>query len=133
MKTLHNFYTYTFIVFLILLIAVLVTRVASGDGTREKKYKTLSVAELSHWLNSDRPFILVDSRSRNAYEASHIEGAINLPMGAFDDMFRALPKDRTVAIICYYGLFSQVAAQKLIQNSYSEVYSVAGGMRAWSK
>jgi rhodanese-related sulfurtransferase len=53
-------------------------------------------------------------------------------MGEFDELLMTIQKDKPVVLICYFGLFSRVGAQKLLKNGYSEVYSVAGGMRAWN-
>ena len=44
--------------------------------------------------------VIVDSRPESAYKSEHIKGAINIPIGAPDDAFGVLPKDKKIIVYC---------------------------------
>lgn len=118
-----------------LLVLVFCLSVLSGcaliDAYTDAKYETLSVEELNDMILQGQKFTLVDSRKKEDFDELHITGAINVPMGDFDEMFESIPKGKPVAIICYLGLFSRVGAQTLVKNGYEHVFSVSGGMSSW--
>jgi rhodanese-related sulfurtransferase len=46
-------------------------------------------------------FLLVDARSRDAYEREHITGAISIPFGEADVLSPRLPIDREIVTYCW--------------------------------
>jgi rhodanese-related sulfurtransferase len=72
---------------------------------------------------------LVDVRSKDEYQAGHIDGAINVPV---DDVaehdFGA--KDKTLIVYCGSGARSARAAQKLVEHGYTDVNDL-GAMSNW--
>ncbi len=44
--------------------------------------------------------VIVDSRPEFAYKHEHIAGSINIALGAPDDAFASLPKDKKVIVYC---------------------------------
>lgn len=44
--------------------------------------------------------IIVDSRQEFAYKNEHIAGSINIALGAPDDAFAALPKNKKIIVYC---------------------------------
>ena len=44
--------------------------------------------------------VLVDSRPEFAYKHEHIAGAINITLGADDEAFAALPKNKKIIVYC---------------------------------
>lgn len=75
--------------------------------------------------------LLIDARTPREYEASHLEGAINMNVLASDfrDLARELPKDQPVYIYCASGTRSGRAAGILEAMGFPAVYNV-GGMDA---
>ena len=49
-----------------------------------------------------------------------------------DEMLAGLPKDALIVFHCHHGGRSMAAAQEALQQGYSQVYNVAGGIDAWS-
>ena len=101
---------------------------------------TLSVETLHAWLQEGRAVSLVDVRPT----AQRAEGAIpgSLRIDAYEALWACdpsalieltLPCDRPVVTICKAGkLASQVAAEQLAARGL-EVFSLEGGMQAWSE
>ena len=125
---LSNHSQYWFVLFFCLSV---LSGCALIDAYTDAKYETLSVEELNDMILQGQKFTLVDARKKEDFDESHIAGAINVPIGEFDETFESIPKDKPVAIICYLGLFSRVGAQTLVKNGYEQVFSVSGGMSSW--
>lgn len=86
------------------------------------------------YTDENEPARMVDARSRTAYDAAHIEGAVlsSAPDGVENDPVADWPKgDR---IICYCGCphhLSSMRAASLIQDGYENVMVIDEGFGAW--
>ena len=77
--------------------------------------------------------LLVDVREESEWAAGHAAGAIHLSKGIIErDIETRVPDPRT-RLLCYCGggYRSALVADNLRKMGYDEVYSVAGGWRAW--
>lgn len=45
-----------------------------------------------------RPPVIVDVRSRDEFEAAHIRGAVNLPLGELDRRYSEIPREGLVVL-----------------------------------
>ena len=73
--------------------------------------------------------LVLDVRPKAAYDAEHIENAVNIPAGQIRQRLAELPKDKTIMIHCFKGYTSYVVARILAQNGFNNIVSYAGG---WS-
>jgi rhodanese-related sulfurtransferase len=76
---------------------------------------------------------LIDVREDNEWERGHARGAEHIGRGVIErDIERAAP-DRAAELILYCGggYRSALAADNLGRMGYTNVYSLAGGWRAW--
>jgi rhodanese-related sulfurtransferase len=75
---------------------------------------------------------VVDVRTRQEYEAGHIEGAMNIPNETIgSDKVDALPDlEATILLYCRSGARSSQAARKLIALGYTNVLDF-GGIIDW--
>jgi len=44
--------------------------------------------------------VIVDARGDGAYKSERIAGALNIPLGATEDKFASLPKDKKIIVYC---------------------------------
>ena len=98
-----------------------------------RKYGILSVEKLKKMIDCGKCVTIVDCRSSDMFESAHIPGAMSLPYDKFMLNFSSIPSDGVVVTVCYVGMFSRVAAQKLCDSGYLKVFSLAGGMKRWGK
>jgi rhodanese-related sulfurtransferase len=84
-------------------------------------------SEVEHWqrLNRSDPFIL-DVRDPEEYEASHIPGAVNIPLNELRQRLSELPRDREIWTHCFVGQRSYYAERILRQNGF-QVKNLSGG------
>ncbi|HLS45266.1 MAG TPA: rhodanese-like domain-containing protein [Ornithinicoccus sp.] len=80
--------------------------------------------------HADGGFVL-DVREPAEYVTGHVPGAVLAPMSRITSALDAVPRDRTVHVICQTGNRSAAMADLLVALGYDAV-SVAGGTSAWS-
>lgn len=99
------------------------------------------LGDLRLWYAEDWPkcaesaFIL-DVRSPAEYDAWHLPGAVNIPLGALRARLGQIPKDRPVRVYCKVGFRSYLAQRLLQQRGFSDVATLSGGVttfRAWHR
>lgn len=93
--------------------------------------KLLTVAELKQRL-AQAPLTVVDVRTDEELAIAALPGALHIPMHELPQRLGELPAAGPVAVLCHHGVRSEMAARFLERNGFSDVYSVAGGIDAWS-
>ena len=83
---------------------------------------TISVEELR---NEEKPYIL-DVRTIEEYNLSHIDGAINIPLDELRENLKKLDKSKEIVVHCHSGLRSYLACRILKQKGYN-VKNLIGG------
>ena len=83
---------------------------------------TISVEELK---NKENPYIL-DVRTVEEYNLSHIDGAINIPLDELRENLEKLDKSKEIIVHCHSGLRSYLACRILKQKGYN-VKNLIGG------
>lgn len=116
--------------FKILLIPFTLFSICSG-------FQELSPDTLSQWLKGNAPFdfILIDLRETSELTTiigSENCGAYNFPYSSkvFDKIVQTLPKDTMIILYCASGNRSKQAAKEL-DNEFSNILSLTGGMNSW--
>jgi len=77
--------------------------------------------------------ILVDVREQNEYDEVRIPGSILIPLSTFTARFEELPKDKPLVMQCRSGARSGQATQYLLDNGYTDVVNMTGGILAWAE
>lgn len=90
--------------------------------------------DLCHWnevekIKSDGGLI-VDVRAPDLYEAEHIEGSINVPLGQLRSRLDELSKDKTIFVYCQVG-FSSYLAYRILQHNGYKVKNLTGGFNTY--
>lgn len=78
------------------------------------------------------PLHLYDVRTEDEYERASIVGAVLLEAEVVDEI-AALPRDTPLYFHCHHGVRSQRAAEHFVEKGFREVYSLVGGIDAWSQ
>ncbi len=60
----------------------------------------LSPDEVKEKLDSGADVVIVDVRSREAYDEGHIKGAISIPLSEVESRYNELPEDKEIIIYC---------------------------------
>lgn len=87
---------------------------------------SISVDELDAWLGANDPLIL-DVRDAFAFQKSHIDGAVNIPLEILSEQIEAIPTDRPVLVYCTTGKKSHQATRLLLGARGGQVVNLSGG------
>ncbi len=80
----------------------------------------------------DSGAFMLDVREPFEWEELHMPGATLIPLGELEARLDELPADQEIVVVCRSGNRSATGRDILKSAGYSQVTSMAGGMRAWS-
>ncbi len=75
--------------------------------------------------------VIVDIRDPHSYANGHITGSTHLDNQSLPDFIAAADLDHPLIVTCYHGHSSQSAAAYLVNQGFSDVYSLDGGFELW--
>ncbi len=108
-------------------------RKSSSDETIERKHpNVVTNEELQSKLEANENMMVLDVRETAEYAFNHIPNAISIPLGELEARMNELNQDQTIYIVCRTGNRSDLAAQKLAENGFSNVLNVIPGMSQWN-
>ncbi len=96
----------------------------------ESSFKHMSVSTL-HEVLADKSHLVVDIRDANSFASGRITDSVHLTNESLANFLREADPDAPVVVCCYHGISSQQAAQFLISQDFTEVYSLDGGFAQW--
>ncbi len=112
---------------------------APAAATAAGEAKTIDVASLPRDVDvqttaalREQPDVMIlDVREQDEWDAGHIPGAVFMPMGQVPDRLSEIPKDKTVIVQCRSGNRSSQVTDFLVQQGFTNVHNMAGGLNAW--
>lgn len=97
--------------------------------------RVIKAKELNKMIESGEKMIIVDCRSKWAYDEGHIKGAINLPVNDVDKLAPQLIPKKESELVLYCGsenCFNSIAEfERLEKLSYKNLLHFEGGLEEW--
>jgi NADPH-dependent 2,4-dienoyl-CoA reductase/sulfur reductase-like enzyme/rhodanese-related sulfurtransferase len=87
----------------------------------------VSAAELKAELARPKPPVVLDVRTLGEYEASHLAGAVHIPVDDLRFESDRLPRSRRVLVYCRSGFRAHLAVRMLKEKGFADVANVTGG------
>lgn len=99
----------------------------------KSRIREVTVAQTRTRMDDDDRVRLIDVREDNEWQAAHAAGAEHLGKGIIERDIEASVPDKNTEVILYCGggFRSALAADVLQQMGYTNVFSMAGGWKAW--
>jgi rhodanese-related sulfurtransferase len=99
------------------------------------RIREVTVAKTRERLAANSDARLIDVREDNEWDAAHAAGAIHLGKGIIERDIEVTAPDKSSELILYCGggYRSALAADMLRQMGYTNVWSMAGGWKAWKE
>jgi rhodanese-related sulfurtransferase len=99
----------------------------------KSRIREVTVAETQARLAADPNVRLIDVREDNEWDAAHAGGAEHLGKGIIERAIETTAPDKATELILYCGggYRSALVADVLQQMGYTNVWSMAGGWKAW--
>ncbi|MFZ3167386.1 MAG: rhodanese-like domain-containing protein [Candidatus Methanoperedens sp.] len=137
-NTVNKFYSmerFKIIILSIVILAIFSGCISDTKPTMKNQYIDISVQQGKGMIDRQEVFIL-DVRTKKEYEAGHIKGSTllavqNIPKQELVEKLKEIPKDRKILVYCRSGQRSAKASGILIENGYSQVYNMQGGITEW--
>tara|TARA_R110001592_G_scaffold1463_2_gene8735 strand:+ start:1408 stop:1740 length:333 start_codon:yes stop_codon:yes gene_type:complete len=96
----------------------------------QESFKHMQVSDLHEVLNN-KTHVVVDIRDAASFANGRITDALHLTNENLADFLRDADPDDPVVVCCYHGHSSQQAAQFLVSQDFTQVYSLDGGFTQW--
>ncbi|MGG3470482.1 sulfurtransferase TusA family protein [Neobacillus pocheonensis] len=108
-------------------------RKSSNDESNEKMHLNVINNEgLEKKLEANERILVIDVREVAEFAFNHIPNAISIPLGELEDRLNELNKQDEIYVVCRTGNRSDLAAQKLTENGFTNVFNVVPGMSQWT-
>ncbi len=105
-----------------LLIYILLLTACGNKG-----FQVIDTNQAQDIINSGA--VLIDVRTSEEYNREHIPNAVNIPLDQIDTI--AYDKDTKIIVYCQSGMRSRQAVQALVDNGYTNLYDLDGGLLNW--
>ena len=101
----------------------------------KSRIREITVAETQERLKQNPAGKLIDVREDNEWDAAHAAGSVHLGKGIIERDIETTVPDKSTELILYCGggYRSALAADVLQQMGYTNVFSMAGGWKAWKE
>lgn len=117
----------------ILWVALLIILIAVWMRSAKQGYQVLSPQQATVWVNRGDG-VFVDLRSTDEFRKGHIHGAKQVSaeqikenqLGSIENF-----KDAPIVLVCATGMSAKASATQLLQQGYTQVAILEGGMNGW--
>lgn len=104
---------------------------ATVSNAQHAELKEVSVIRAKLLLRNGSTMIDVREPDEVAEVAYDVDKVINIPLSQLEGRMSEIPKDNPLVIACQSGGRSRKASNILLQNGYSDLVNMEGGMSAW--
>jgi adenylyltransferase/sulfurtransferase len=96
--------------------------------------REISARELARHMANDRPVYLLDVRQPREHATAAIPGSVLIPLGELAARAGEVKPEpgAMLVVYCHHGVRSLSGAALLERLGHLEVFSLAGGIEAWS-
>lgn len=99
--------------------------------------KKIGRDQLKQKIDAGEEFVLIETLSAASYQSWHLPGAINIPKTEIGDRAENLIPDKSAMVVTYCAspacTASTIAADKLEEMGYTNVYEYEGGKSDWEE
>lgn len=93
---------------------------------------TITPKELKERLDKGERLCLLDVREEWENSLAKLEGSVLIPLGTLPQSLDKLDRNSEIIAYCHHGMRSADAAGFLLQQGFSKVKNLVGGIDAWS-
>ena len=120
------------LIFLFLSVMMLTACGQDKENDQGAVYVNITAEEAELIMESEESYIILDVRTREEYEQGHIPGAILIPDTEIEAKAEEAltDKDQLILVYCRSGQRSKLAAEALVELSYTNIREF-GGIIDW--
>ncbi len=93
----------------------------------------ITADQLKKMIADKEDMVVLDVRTPEELqsELAPIENAVNIPLDQLQARYPELPRDKRIVVVCRSGRRSAMAADFLLQQGFTQIYNLLGGMTAY--
>jgi len=91
----------------------------------------VNVSEAKQMIESNPNLVILDVRTQEAYNEGHIGNAVLIPVSELESRLDELDMEDEILVYCRSGVRSATASQILVDNGFTSIYNMLGGITAW--
>ena len=95
-------------------------------------YTNVSTAAAKTMIDTNPALVVLDVRNQSEYDTGHIRNARLIPVWNLAGRLNELNQSDTILVYCKAGGRSATASQTLVDNNFTYIYNMLGGITAWS-
>jgi adenylyltransferase/sulfurtransferase len=97
-------------------------------------FREITPAQLATRLDAGEAFYLLDVRRPEEHALAALPGSKLIPLNQLMARISEIdaPPEVPIVVYCHHGVRSRMGAAAVAQAGHAEVYSLAGGIDAWS-
>ncbi len=123
--------TLGWVLLLAAIIIVAVIYFATRQPDRQGTATALEISAAQAYEKYQAGAFFLDVREQSEWDAGYIPNTTHIPLGELESRLSELPQDQEIVVVCRSGNRSQEGRDLLLENGFSNVSSVAGGVRDW--
>ena len=120
------------LIFIILGMILLTACGQNTENNREAVYVNITAQQAKEIMDTQKDYIILDTRTQEEYDEGHIPGASLIP---YDEILEKAEgvltdKDQLILVYCRSGRRSKLAAEDLVELGYTNIKEF-GGIIDW--
>ena len=120
------------LIVILLMVVVLTACGQNSENQQEAVYVNITAKQAKEIMDSQEGYIILDTRTQEEYDESHIPGAILIPhdeiLEKAEDVLT--DKDQLLLVYCRSGRRSKLASEDLVKLGYTNIQEF-GGIIDW--
>ncbi len=111
------------------------TQSTTTEGTTQTSAASVVTLDAQEFATKSKAGTVLDVRTADEVAQGKIEGALEIDFYSPDflDQVSQISKDQEIYLYCAVGARSEEAVRLLIQQGYTKVYHLQGGIQGWAQ
>ena len=98
---------------------------------KEESKNTIEVEELKEWIDNKKNILILDVREPYELDIAKLPNTLNIPLGTIPHNLNKI-KNTTIITLCHHGIRSKSAQDYLLNNGFTNVINLEGGIHEWA-
>ena len=119
---------------LITVVVIVVSKVTDQgvNSANEQQPQVIEISVSDAYVEYQAGTFLLDVREQEEWDSFHIPETTLIPLGELSSHLEELPRDQRIVVVCNSGNRSLNGAGILLDNGFTDVTSMTGGVTSWS-
>ena len=115
-----------------IILAMLFLTACGQNKEQEAAYMNITAEQAKNIMDSQEGYVILDTRTQEEYEESHIPGAILIPHDQILEKAESvlIDKNQLILVYCRSGRRSKLASEDLVKLGYTNIKEF-GGIIDW--